>query len=200
VGYPGGMQRVGAGSLRGRVLRPLPATIAGVRPTGSRVREAIFDRLHLELPGAVVLDLFAGSGALAIEALSRGAARATLVEQQANVVRFLREQIRELALAPRVTLWQGEARDALKRGPSTLGGPFSLVLLDPPYEQTAALLPALLSGLVAGWLEPGAIVVCEYDRAGPGLSAAPEGLRLETSKRYGQVGVDFLRWDPGASR
>ncbi len=194
------MQRVGAGSLRGRVLRPLPATIEGVRPTGSRVREAIFDRLHLELPGAVVLDLFAGSGALAIEALSRGAARATLVEQQAPVVRFLREQIRELALAPRTTLWQGEAREALKRGPGALGGPFSLVLLDPPYEQTATLLPALLPGLVAGWLVPGATVVCEYDRGGRGLPAVPMGLTIEASKRYGQAGVDFLRWDPGASR
>ena len=194
------MQRVGAGSLRGRVLRPLPATIAGVRPTGSRVREAIFDRLHLELPGAAVLDLFAGSGALSIEALSRGAARATLVEQQASVVRFLREQIRELALAPRVTLWQGEAREAVKRGPAALGGPFSLVLLDPPYEQTAALVPALLPGLVAGWLAPGATVVCEYDRSGRGLPALPEGLTIEASKRYGQVGVDFLRWDPVASR
>jgi 16S rRNA (guanine966-N2)-methyltransferase len=194
------MQRVGAGSLRGRVLRPLPATIAGVRPTGSRVREAIFDRLHLTLPGATVLDLFAGSGAMAIEALSRGAARATLVDLQANVVRFLREQIRELALAPRVTLWQGEAREALRRGPAALGGPFSLVLLDPPYEQTASLLPALLSGLVAGWLQPGAIVVCEHDRGGPGFPAGPEGLVLEASRRYGQVAVDFLRWDPGASR
>lgn len=194
------MQRVGAGSLRGRVLRPLPATIVGVRPTGSRVREAIFDRLHLTLPGAVVLDLFAGSGALAIEALSRGAARATLVEHQPPVVRFLREQIRELALGPQVTLWQGEAREALKRGPAALGGPFSLVLLDPPYEQTAALLPELLSGLVKGWLQPGALVVCEYDRGGPGLPAGPQGFVLEASRRYGQAGVDFLRWDPGASR
>ncbi len=194
------MQRVGAGSLRGRVLRPLPAAIVGVRPTGSRVREAIFDRLHLTLPGAVVLDLFAGSGALAIEALSRGAARATLVEHQPPVVRFLREQIRELALDARVTLWQGEAREALKRGPAALGGPFSLVLLDPPYEQTTALLPDLLAGLVKGWLQPGAIVVCEYDRGGPGLPAGPQGLVLEASRRYGQAGVDFLRWDPVTSR
>ena len=99
-----------------------------------------------------------------------------------------------------MTLWQGEAREALRRGPAALGGPFSLVLLDPPYEQTASLLPALLSGLVAGWLQPGAIVVCEHDRGGPGFPAGPEGLVLEASRRYGQVAVDFLRWDPGASR
>lgn len=194
------MQRVGAGSLRGRVLRALPATIAGVRPTGSRVREAIFDRLHLELPGAAVLDLFAGSGALAIEALSRGALRATLVEQQPRVVRFLREQIRELALDPRVTLWQGEAREALQRAPAALGGPFSLVLLDPPYEQTAALLPALVPMLAKGWLQAGATLVCEYDRGGGGLPAWPAGFVLEASRRYGQTAVDFLRWQPAVSR
>ena len=74
------------------------------------------------------------------------------------------------------------------------------MLLDPPYEQTAALVPALLPGLVAGWLAPGATVVCEYDRSGRGLPALPEGLTIEASKRYGQVGVDFLRWDPVASR
>lgn len=193
------MQRVGAGSLRGRVLRPLPAAISGVRPTGSRVREAIFDRLHLELPGMVVLDLFAGSGALAIEALSRGAARATLVEQQSTVVRFLRDQVRELALAPRVTLWQGDAREALRRPPASLGGPFSLVLLDPPYEQTAALVPALAPMLAAGWLVPGAVVVCEYDRTVGGPPACPP-LVLEASRRYGHVAVDFLRWDAGPTR
>ena len=194
------MQRVGAGSLRGRVLRPLPLALAGVRPTGSRVREAIFDRLHLGLADAVVLDLFAGSGALAIEAISRGAARATLVEQQAPVVRFLKEQIRELALGDRVRVCQGDARQLLRGPSSALVGPFSLVLLDPPYEDTAALLPALAPALAGGWLTPGAVVVCEYDRTGAGVPAWPAGFVVEASKRYGQTGVDFLRWDGPASR
>lgn len=193
------MQRIGAGTLRGRVLRPLPAAIAGVRPTGSRVREAIFDRLHMGLVDAVVLDLFAGSGALAIEALSRGAARATLVEQQASVVRFLKDQIRELALADRVRLVAGDATQLLRGPQAALGGPFTLVLIDPPYEQTAAVLPILLP-LLPPWLAPGATVVCEYDRAGGSVPAPPPGFVVEATKRYGQTGVDFLRWDGGVSR
>lgn len=199
LGYSRGMQRVGAGTLRGRVLRPLPSTIADVRPTGSKVREAIFDRLHLGLPGAVVLDLFAGTGALAIEAISRGAARATLVEQQPRVLRFLAEQIREFALADRVRVVKGDARQVLRGASAAAGGPFSLVLLDPPYEDTAALLPVVAPALAAGWLLPDAVVVCEYDRT-HALPPWPDGFVLAASRRYGQTGVDFLRWEGGASR
>ncbi len=193
------MQRVGAGTLRGRVLRPLPPNIGDVRPTGSKVREAIFDRLHLGLPGAVVLDLFAGSGALAIEALSRGATRATLVEKEARVGRFLGEQIRELALADRARVCIGDARQLLRGSPAAVGGPFSLVLLDPPYDETVALVPVVAAALAGGWLSPDAIVVCEHDRT-HALPAWPDGFVLEASRRYGQTGVDFLRWDGAASR
>lgn len=192
------MQKVGAGTLRGRVLRALPS-IEGVRPTGSRTREAIFDRLHLGLPGTVVLDLFAGSGALAIEALSRGAKRATLVEQQPRVARFLGEQIRELALADRVRVCTGDARQILRGPPAAIGGPFSLVLIDPPYEETMALVPIVAVALTAGWLLPDAIVVCEHDRT-HALPAWPAGYVLEASRRYGQTGVDFLRWNSDPSR
>jgi 16S rRNA G966 N2-methylase RsmD len=131
------MQRVGSGTLRGRVLRPLPTGVVGVRPTGSRVREAIFDRLQSEVRGAAVLDLFAGTGALAIEALSRGAARATLVDVQPRVVRYLQEQIRELSLADRATVWRADAGQFL-RSPPIAASPHDLVLLDPPYDETAA--------------------------------------------------------------
>ncbi len=193
------MQRIGAGTLRGRVLRALPAAIADVRPTGSRVREAIFDRLHLGLADAVVLDLFAGSGALAFEAVSRGAARATLIEQQPKVVAHLREQIREFALAERVRVCPGDARELLRGSPGAIGGPFSLVLIDPPYEQTAAIVPVLAAALATGWLRPEAIVVCEYDRA-TDLPAWPAGYTVEASRRYGHTGVDFLRWEGGSSR
>jgi 16S rRNA (guanine966-N2)-methyltransferase len=196
---PGGMQRVGAGSLRGRVLRPLPTAIAGLRPTGSKVREAIFDRLHLQLGDAVVLDVFAGSGALAIEALSRGAARATLIEQQPKVLQHLRAQVREFALEDRVRVCAGDACELLRGPAAALGGPFSLVLIDPPYERTAAVLPILAPRLAAGLLLPGATLVCEYDRASS-VPAWPPGFTVEASRRYGQTGVDFLRWDGGSSR
>ncbi|MFY0541143.1 16S rRNA (guanine(966)-N(2))-methyltransferase RsmD [Nannocystis pusilla] len=186
-------------SLRGRVLKSLP-TVPGLRPTGARVREAIFDRLQHELRDAVVLDLFAGSGALAFEALSRGASRATLVEQHAAVARHLQAQIRELALGERAHLWHGDAATFLRRhsaraGASELAGPYDLVFIDPPYDDTEAVLAAVLPALIAGgWLAESAALVCEYDRAGGRRPPAwPQGLVVETTRHYGQTAVEFLR-------
>ncbi|MBZ5715253.1 16S rRNA (guanine(966)-N(2))-methyltransferase RsmD [Nannocystis pusilla] len=193
------MQRISGGSLRGRVLKSLP-TVPGLRPTGARVREAIFDRLQHELRDAVVLDLFAGSGALAFEALSRGASRATLVERNSAVARHLQAQIRELALGDRARLWHGDAttflrRDAASANAADLAGPYDLVFVDPPYEDTAAVLAAVLPALVArGWLAESAALVCEYDRAGGRTPPAwPPGLVVETTRHYGQTAVEFLR-------
>lgn len=186
------MQRIGSGTLRGRVLRPLPSDVVGVRPTGSRVREAIFDRLQSEVRGARVLDLFAGTGALTIEALSRGAERATLIDHQPKVVRHLQEQIRELSLADRATVWRAEASAFLAR-PPTPASPHDLVLFDPPYDDTADLAPRLLDALISsGWLAPDALVVCEYERT-RGSPAVGPAWTLEAARTYGQTGVDFLR-------
>jgi 16S rRNA (guanine966-N2)-methyltransferase len=186
------VQRIGSGTLRGRVLRALPAGVQGVRPTGSRVREAVFDRLQAEVRGARVLDLFAGTGALALEALSRGAERATLVERQARVARHLHEQIREFSLAERVTVRQDEALQFLRRQPAT---PHDLVLLDPPYEDTATAVPLVLAALTGGgWLAPDALVVCEYDRTHGCPPDTGPAFSREATRVYGQTGVDFLRW------
>ena len=87
------MQRITGGQLRGRKLSRLPDGVAGLRPTGARVREAIFNRLQGEVEDARVLDLFAGSGALSIEALSRGARVATLIERDRAVLRHLQRQL-----------------------------------------------------------------------------------------------------------
>lgn len=197
VGYTADVQRISAGTLRGRVLRSLPESLRGLRPTGSRVREAIFDRLQHEVRGAAVLDLFAGSGALAFEALSRGAGRATLVERHPTVVRHLQGQIRELALGDAAQVFHGDAVTFLRRpahGP--LAGPYDLIFVDPPYEDTAAQVAVIGPALVAGsWLAAHAIVVCEYDRAGGrALSAWPAELVVETTRTYGQTAVDFLRY------
>lgn len=197
VGYTDRVQRISAGTLRGRVLRPLPGELPGLRPTGSRVREAIFDRLQQAVRGAVVLDLFAGSGALSFEALSRGAARATLVERHSAVVRHLQGQIRELALGDVARVWHGDATAFLRRAPAAeLAGPYDLIFVDPPYEDTAAAITALGPALVAGtWLAENAVVVCEYDRAGGRrLPAWPPGLVVEATRHYGQTGVDFLKF------
>lgn len=197
VEYTGQVQRISAGTLRGRVLRELPRALAGLRPTGSRVREAIFDRLQHEVRGAAVLDLFAGSGALSFEALSRGASRATLVERHDAVVRYLHEQIRELALGGAARVWHGEAAAFLRRSHAgALAGPYDLVFVDPPYDDTAAAIAAVGPALLAGaWLAENAVVVCEYDRAGGRhLPAWPAGLVVEATRHYGQTGVDFLRF------
>lgn len=181
--------------MRGRVLRSLP-TVPGLRPTGARVREAIFDRLQHELMDAAVLDLFAGSGALAFEALSRGASRATLVERNSAVVRHLQGQIRELALGERARLWSGDAAAFLRRAPaSELAGPYDLVFVDPPYDDTDVVLATVIPALVAaGWLAESAALVCEYDRAGGRRPPAwPQGLVVEATRHYGQTAVEFLR-------
>lgn len=196
VGYTDGMQRISAGTLKGRVLRSLPGALP-VRPTGSRVREAIFDRLQHEVRGAAVLDLFAGSGALSFEALSRGAARATLVERHPVVTRHLQGQIRELALGDVAHVWHGDASAFLRRAPAgALAGPYDLVFVDPPYDDTAAAVAELGPALVAGrWLAENAVVVCEYDRAGGRrMPAWPAPLVVETTRHYGQTAVDFLRF------
>ncbi len=177
------------------MLRALPEGLRGLRPTGSRVREAIFDRLQREVRGAAVLDLFAGSGALALEALSRGAARAVLVERHPAVVRHLLGQIRELALDGVAQVVHGEAATFLKRPTGATAGPYHLVFVDPPYEDTAAHVAALGPALAsAKWLAEDAIVVCEYERAGGPAPSWPAGLVVETTRLYGQTAVDFLRY------
>ncbi|MCA9691899.1 MAG: 16S rRNA (guanine(966)-N(2))-methyltransferase RsmD [Nannocystaceae bacterium] len=190
------MRRVGGGRLGGRRLLSLPASVRGVRPTGSRVREAIADRLQRELPGAHVLDLFAGTGGLAIEVLSRGAASAVLVEQQPRVARFLREQLTALELGAVARVVCADARRYLE---GSVVAPFELVLLDPPYDAEGA--QALVSTVVAalaggGWLRDGAVVVHEYgrERGRGGVVRWPAGFQLERTRSYGQSAVDFLRW------
>lgn len=174
------------------MLRTLPEGLRGLRPTGSRVRGAIFDRLQREVRGAAVLDLFAGSGALAVEALSRGAARAVLVERHPAVARHLQGQIRELALDSVAQVVQADAATFLRRPPA---GPYDLVFVDPPYEETTAHVAALGPTLVSGhWLAEDAIVVCEYERAGGPAPVWPAELVVETTRLYGQTAVDFLRY------
>ena len=145
---PPGTVRIIAGRLRGSKL-PVPDR-PGLRPTSDRVRETLFNWLQPALPGARVLDLFAGTGALGFEAASRGAARVTLVERDARAVAALRESARILG-AEQVEVVRA---DAVEFARSASGG-FDLVFLDPPYRQ--GLLERIepeLERLVApdGWL------------------------------------------------
>ena len=198
------MQRVVAGTLRGRRLLALPRSITGVRPSSSRVRGAIFDRLQAEVVDASVLDLFAGTGALAIEALSRGAARATLVEQQPALSKFLLQQLDELGLRDRATVVTNDARRFLTScsaasrreksgGPG--GGPFDLVLVDPPYDDLELYAAVLTSMVEHSCLAADAVVVIEYEKHRGRRPAIPipPGLESEAIRDHGQTALEFLR-------
>ena len=175
--------RIVAGRLRGKALiAPKDRTI---RPTGDRVREALFNILEHGNPpvrGARFLDLFAGSGAVGIEAFSRGAAEVWLVDQDIA-----------LAARNRSTLGDPAAIRLERRGATSLGAPpeipFDLAFLDPPYG--ADLLPPALAGLTQGWLTPEARIVAELGTKEP-LDLPPD-FTLEQERRYGAARLVFLR-------
>ena len=169
--------RVVAGRFGGRRLQAPPG--GATRPTSDRVREALFSILGDAVAGARVLDLFAGSGALGIEALSRGAASATFVERAPPALHALRANLAALAIDAEV-----HAVDARRflRAASDAGRQYDLVLLDPPYRQSARLGPELSKALV-GVPAPGALVVTESDRRAPLALNLP----LDDERRYGDT-------------
>jgi 16S rRNA (guanine966-N2)-methyltransferase len=171
--------RIVAGTWRGRALRAPPGDTT--RPTADRVRQALFDMLlHAPWGGrdlieeTHVLDVFAGTGALGLEALSRGAAFATFIEQDRAALAALRANIAAVGAADRTTVLASGALAARARpaaGPALPGGaPCALVFLDPPYG--ADLVPRALAHLAAGgWIAPGALIVAETARDEPPLHA-----------------------------
>lgn len=195
------MQRIESGTLRGRKLLPLPSGVPGLRPMGARIRGSVFDRLQTSLADARVLDLFAGSGALSIEALSRGAASSTMLELSRRVVRHLSRQLEVLGLTDRVQLRNVDALAWIRAGCGS-SAPYDLVFVDPPFAMPEVFGP-LAQGLCdGGFLAPGARVVCERERV-RGTSPAvawPAALSLELSRDYGQARVEFLRLRDPQSR
>jgi 16S rRNA (guanine966-N2)-methyltransferase len=178
--------RIVGGEWRGRLLR-FPA-VAGIRPTPDRVRETLFNWLQHRVAGSRCLDLFAGSGALGLEALSRGAAEVVFVDVEPAVTRYLLERLRDF----------GSGRGQVVRSDAFryLGGPvqaFDLVFLDPPFD--AAVLPDICRRLEqGGWLAPGGYVYLEAPAAA-GPPELPAGWTLLRSKRAGEVGYHLARRD-----
>jgi 16S rRNA (guanine966-N2)-methyltransferase len=171
--------RVVAGRFGGRRLAAPPGR--GTRPTSDRVREALFSMLG-PLAGARVLDLYAGSGALGIEALSRGAASALLVERDPRAVAVIRANLDALGLSePEARVHAGPARSAL-RNASVRGDTYDLVLLDPPYR-SAPELGRELSAALGPLLAAGGRVVTESDRRAP----LELDLPLTHERRYGDT-------------
>jgi 16S rRNA (guanine966-N2)-methyltransferase len=173
--------RVIAGEWRGRPLKAPPG--ASTRPTSDRVREALFSILGARIPGARVLDLFAGSGALGIEALSRGAAQALFVDDAAAAVKAIRANLE--ALGAQAEVRRADALSFLAAARRD-GAQYDLVFLDPPYRLAERLAPALSEALPAV-LAPGAVAVAESDRRAPlGLT-----LPLHDERRYGDTLIRF---------
>lgn len=178
--------RVTGGELKGRRIR-VPGG-AAVRPTADRVRESLFARLG-DLTDACVLDLFAGSGALGIEALSRGASHTVFVERSPTVAAVLRSNLDALGLADRTRIVRGDAPGAIRRMAQE-GLHFDLALLDPPYAEPGAADRALRSLATSGILARRATVVVEASRR----TAAPavEGFVQVDERRYGDTVLHWL--------
>jgi 16S rRNA (guanine966-N2)-methyltransferase len=181
--------RIVGGRLRGRALAA-PKSQA-IRPTVDRLREALFNILvHAygdPVSGARVLDLFAGTGALGLEALSRGAAFALFIDDSAEARALLRENVAALGLGGVTRIFR---RNAIKLGPAHPLPPFSLAFLDPPYGRGLAE-QALAAARAGGWLIPGALSVVE--EAASAAFAAPEGFDELERRRYDDTALIILR-------
>ncbi len=178
--------RIIAGSWRGRKL--LTPSDRAVRPTSDRAREALFAILEIGKPplrGARFLDLFCGTGAVGLEAASRGAAEVWLVDNDREALALARANLTRLGAPANVRVVE---RDATRLGPARKEA-FDLVFLDPPYR--SGLARPALAGLAGGWLAPGAGVIVEL-AASEELSL-PAGYALEQERRYGAARFVFLR-------
>ena len=182
--------RIIGGNLRGLKLAEVGAgdPAAHLRPTTDRVRETMFNllinSLGVRLEGMRVLDLFAGTGALGLEALSRGAARVSFVDDGAAARALLRTNIEKARAMGSTDLWR---RDATKLGVNR-GPGYDLVFMDPPYGKALGEA-AIQSALEGGWLTDGALVIWE-DSTPPTL---PQGFELLDQRRYGDTLVTILQ-------
>lgn len=179
------MSRIIAGTHGGRRI----ATPDGqdTRPTADRVREAMFGALDAAhaLYGRRFLDLYAGSGAVGLEAVSRGAAHALLVESDPKAVRIIRGNVTALDVGTRVAVAAGRVAATLAGTPA--GGAYDVVFADPPYESDQAEIATMLSALVdRDWLNPGGIVIVERSKRSPGPEWVPP-ITGERSRRYGET-------------
>ena len=179
--------RVRAGTLKGRRLTSPAGRMT--RPTADQVRVACLDTLMPYLPRGAFLDLFAGAGAVGIEALSRGAPSAVFVEEDVSAFGALADNVERLGIGDRARLVCGDAVEALGRD----GQRYAVVFLDPPYGSPRAA--ATLARLAAGdCLEPGAVVVMQHATKSPPPPATGV-LRLWKTRRFGESALTFFRSD-----
>jgi len=179
--------RIIAGSARGRRLT-IPA--AGTRPTSDRVRESMFASIEARLAAqgrswvdVAVCDLWSGSGAIALEAWSRGATRVLAVDRSAGAIRAIEGNIEQLG-AEGVEVMRTDVMRALAGPPAQ--GPFDVLIADPPYDDDAAgVQQALAQAVATGWLGPAALVVVERDRRGG--CPLPSTIEISDERTYGDT-------------
>ncbi len=187
------MPRIIAGALGGRTVPGPPGS--GTRPTSDRVREAVFSRLSGwdAIADRRVLDLFAGTGALAFEALSRGARDAELVEAHARTAGQIGRTARELGIAMRCRVRSARAEAVVAVLASDIASgrvdPFGLVFIDPPYEVPTSAVESLVAALAPA-LEPDAVVVVERSSRSTSLTW-PRGFADDGTKSYGETVVQY---------
>jgi 16S rRNA (guanine966-N2)-methyltransferase len=183
--------RIVGGKFKSRVIAAPPGS--ATRPTTDRVREAIFNRLSHGIPGFTInnartLDLFAGSGAMGLEALSRGARHVLFVDTSERARAAIRRNAEALGVLGLCKIWR---RDATRLGECKPAPPFDLVLLDPPYGK--GCIEKTLEKLVAGsWLKPGTIIVAE--EAATTEFTSPASIAVLDERRYGDTKVMFLQF------
>lgn len=189
--------RIVGGRFRGTQLAAPGAAGGGaahLRPTADRVREALFNVLehgpYAEIEGARVLDLFAGTGALGLEAVSRGAAHAVFVDDLPAARALIRQNVETLRLTGQTKIWR---RDATRLGPCP-GTPYGLIFADPPYNKGLGER-ALVSAAEGGWLADDATVILE-ESAEVDI-VLPPGFALADERRYGDTRLMIMTWAGG---
>lgn len=188
--------RIVGGEWRGRAIRAPKSRLT--RPTTDRVREAIFDALSSRLgdfDGLRVLDAFAGSGAMGLEAMSRGADRVTFVEKDVRTARIIKENLSSLGASDRATV---VVSDVFALAGRIGGGPFTLILLDPPYTLDASRVSQMLGQLCAtGDIGSGAWIAWEHGAGTPAIW--PEEFVPDAVKRYGNTEIEYAVFEGGST-
>jgi 16S rRNA (guanine966-N2)-methyltransferase len=192
----GTMLRVCSGTAKGKILKSPKGT--GVRPTSARVRQAIFSAVADRIGGSSLLDLYAGTGAIGIEALSRGAAEAVFVELSPTCVKTIKENLECTGLSHRAMILKGDVLKIL-RDLGRHNRKFDLIIADPPYDvrrdrgAKKSLAEKTLKALDENAiLRSNSLVVVEHPQLGSGLEL-PDSLRLLSVRKYGDTAVSILR-------
>lgn len=184
--------RVIAGLAKGRKL--FAPKGMSVRPTSDMVKESLFNIIRDRIEGATFLDLFAGSGAIGIEALSRGAGAATFIDSDPTSITVINKNLELTGLSPKAKVIRSDAIDFLSKG-QFAGGPFQLIFLDPPYKIDPDMLNSIFIGLLSKhFFSGGSLIIFEHSLKRD-LESLPADLGEPMTKRYGDKALSFFNVD-----